>query len=731
MAKTYQEWLEAVKKRGSSLGDVPKAIMSEELCLAAIQGDVSAYHFVPGKFKTAEFNLIYLELRDLPLKEGTPLDSEDEKNEKLEGQSQELKKQEEKRQRIMQEYPNTYFEYPDNTFWMLVNDETFEDTYNWSFTSSTDIESDELSTPEELKEEVQGLIKKYSVNSLPQTEAFWYFALMCKGEVMQCIPNPTERLCLLAVSHGDSSPFTHNEPGKYLEYVPYDLRTPAVCRAAVKNFGEALKDFLPPENITPEICLEATRNFGTAINETPGFDSFDFKTKRAFYLASLCSANSASYRNGVMEIPDEFKSVDFYMEAVKSCILNSEMLGYIPNEYKTPELCMEAVKRDPYSLRFIPRERQTTEMCLVALNADIHPYYHVNPLGDATPLSYMAKHLKTPELCLLAAKRWGGSIWAMPKELQTDQMYIEQYRSFGQLCPRLEAPKKLEIALALLDNEHRFKPGLGYYMEASKTLKHHGLEEFMDSKYWPALVKTNGLVLTSILEEVKEDEELKELCRPAVEQNGMAYHFVPYNYRTKELLLLALQTQIYNPALQKNNAIHGICGGRDESDSATEILQYLPPEERTPELCNLAFEKHPGSVVSIPVSLISPAMFKAAVIENPIILALIPESDVSVELCTLAFIEHGAKALDYIPDTIKTPLFFAKAVLDNHEYCLKKKENEIQGMIMPYPYSIPDTKFQGDDYWLFGLTLMGQVPSHVREAAKEELMNIHSRGLEL
>jgi hypothetical protein len=55
--KTYEEWLEKVKKDGNALDYVPEEIKTEEMCLAAVRDLGNALCWVPEDLKTPEICL--------------------------------------------------------------------------------------------------------------------------------------------------------------------------------------------------------------------------------------------------------------------------------------------------------------------------------------------------------------------------------------------------------------------------------------------------------------------------------------------------------------------------------------------------------------------------------------------------------------------------------------------------------------------------------------------------
>jgi len=48
--KTTNEWLEAINKDHNALLDVPKELLTHELCLAAVKKDYAAINYVPEEY---------------------------------------------------------------------------------------------------------------------------------------------------------------------------------------------------------------------------------------------------------------------------------------------------------------------------------------------------------------------------------------------------------------------------------------------------------------------------------------------------------------------------------------------------------------------------------------------------------------------------------------------------------------------------------------------------------
>jgi len=107
-------------------------------------------------------------------------------------------------------------------------------------------------------------------------------------------------------------------------------------------------------------------------------------------------------------VPNEFKTAEFYLEAVK---WNGLALGAISEVFKTAEiaeLCFEAVKQNGSALRYVPEEFKTVELCLEAARQN----------GSA--LEYVPLEHKTVELCFEATKQNDKALYYVPEELREE-----------------------------------------------------------------------------------------------------------------------------------------------------------------------------------------------------------------------------------------------------------------------------------------------------------------------
>jgi hypothetical protein len=186
--------------------------------------------------------------------------------------------------------------------------------------------------------------------------------------------------------------------GRFLEYVPKDLKTQDVCLAAVKQNGWALH-YVPEKLRNAEVCLAAVKQDGGTLKYAP----------QKLRNAEMCLAAVNQDGRTLEYVPKKIKTPEVCLEAVKQ---NGRALQDVPEELKTPELCLAAVKQDGYALRYVPEELRTPELCLAAVTQD----------GQA--LRYVPEELRTPELCLAAVKQDGWALQYVPEALKTPEMCL-------------------------------------------------------------------------------------------------------------------------------------------------------------------------------------------------------------------------------------------------------------------------------------------------------------------
>ncbi|GHU69315.1 hypothetical protein FACS189450_01980 [Spirochaetia bacterium] len=191
-------------------------------------------------------------------------------------------------------------------------------------------------------------------------------AVKANGYSLKRVPlkNRTEKLCIAAVE----------ECTYALKYVPTEIMNKKICRAAVHSedaYSETgILHEIPEQFRTRDICLDALK--------------YTHEPEAEFE-----------------HIPSSLLTYDFYLDAVKS----GRGMRHVPESFKTAELCMEAVTANSWALEYVPLHLRTEELCIAAVQCD----------GRA--LGYVPDQLRTRELCIAAVKRWGFVFKYVPEDL--------------------------------------------------------------------------------------------------------------------------------------------------------------------------------------------------------------------------------------------------------------------------------------------------------------------------
>lgn len=205
---------------------------------------------------------------------------------------------------------------------------------------------------------------------------------------------------------------TVKQDGYALNYVPVKFRTIEICMEAVKQNGYALL-YVPEENITAAVCYEAFKQNTCMLRYIP----------EEFITVQMCldAFKSRSYDGMFFEedsyagyifnyVPEKFKSMEIYHEAVKS---KGNILKRLPKEVKTPQMCLDAVKREGKMLWYVPAEFKTMELCLEAVTQ------------DGIALNSVPDKFKTAKMCLEAVKSNGKALKFVPENLKTYELCRE------------------------------------------------------------------------------------------------------------------------------------------------------------------------------------------------------------------------------------------------------------------------------------------------------------------
>jgi predicted DNA-binding WGR domain protein len=120
----------------------------------------------------------------------------------------------------------------------------------------------------------------------------------------------------------------------------------------VEKKSSAKKKAKTYEGKTYEEWLELAESYDTEIDDIPQ----DIKEPELWLtaVAEICLIALKSYGSVLSYIPDELRTEDFYLDAVK-VNKNGKALKYVPEEFRTAEVCAAAVEKFPEAIEFVPK----------------------------------------------------------------------------------------------------------------------------------------------------------------------------------------------------------------------------------------------------------------------------------------------------------------------------------------------------------------------------------------
>jgi hypothetical protein len=352
-------------------------------------------------------------------------------------------------------------------------------------------------------------------------------------------------------------------PVEWIKYLDKKHKTQKYLEAVIENDVNILS--IPDELITKEMWVEAIKQNGSLLEYVP-------KNLRTIDLCMIAVTTSDIWRPALRSVPEEFKSKELCMSAVKQ---NGESLAYVPIELRTKEMCVAAVKTDWKAVQYVP---PTTE------NKDIFKYVVQK---DATGIKLIPVKKKSKELYMLAVQSFGESLEHVPEEFKSKE-----------LC--MTAVKQNGIALMYVP------------------------EKFKTEELCLIAVKKFGLVLNWVPEEFKS----KELCMTAVKQNGESLAYVPKRYKTEKMCILAVRNnprsivsvpntkdmpfrtkQLCIEAIKKDASAYLNAPINLRKDNSfifsavtenVEVVKYISSDILTPQFCMRLIKLNPKSLMYIP-----------------------------------------------------------------------------------------------------------------------------------
>lgn len=451
----------------------------------------------------------------------------------------------------------------------------------------------------------------------------------------------TPELCMAAVKRN----------GLVLEAVPGELRTPQICRAALKAVDSADYKILPYIPY-PDICLEGLKKFGMSFVDkfeifasiAPEVMTGELALHGVGMDASCLSLVPVELRteavclravsgDGILlhEVPEELRTERVCEAAVSS---NYLALEYVPKHLKTDRLCGMALERDPLAIRFFNPEQLTPEVCNRALARtddlrvlryipfeEIHlkvlGFYctnyektfdflqHMNP-AHVTPrvareifalepeLFYnLPDHAKNEEMCRRAVGHDGSYLQYVPEKWKTPELCMEAIRRSPYAIAHLpESMKSPDLYMSLVrENPQNLK---GVPREArTPEMSREAFERTYGKD------KTDFSVISALSDPALVLQVFREQDDPQKIHRLMSILHLNRRLVTEEVALEAVRKDagvLYDipqtaiTPLVADTAVRG----------DPRMIQWVPRELRTADLCLYAEAAHPELRVYVP-----------------------------------------------------------------------------------------------------------------------------------
>jgi len=447
--------------------------------------------------------------------------------------------------------------------------------------------------------------------------------------------------------------------GDLISAVKPDRITPKMCMTAIENDGLAVT-WIPKEKMTYGLAAKAIEQNCWALAHLPD----DIKTPELcrFALKNTMKPDSGNWRDhqiiGEIPFPDvclehlkkiEQEKGDPYMVFyhIRPEVKNAEMVQLavgitprcfinVPERLKTPEICTMAVEKDWKNMIAVPEHMKTEELCLHALK--MHP-----DAIEFIPENIRAK-LNTNDFSKMENNH-------QRKEYRLSQQEMEDVKFFSNATfldgtfSALPPGRKTElVCLAALQSDPMH---LKYVPE-----------KYLSDELIVHVLRMNGAMLSDIDEKRRTPEMYaaalesdgralmyfqKETITPeaamkAVKLDGTALEFVPENLITPELCRAALSSIAADYEVIEYVPFPEVCLEhlkKNEHNNGDVFLVFgsIKPEVITSEMAQLAVRLEPSCIQFVPDKIKTPEMCASAVEKDWMNMRFIPESMKTKELC--------------------------------------------------------------------------------------------------
>lgn len=454
----------------------------------------------------------------------------------------------------------------------------------------------------------------------------------------------TPELCMAAVKRN----------GLVLEVVPGELRTPQICRAALKAVDSADYKILPYIPY-PDICLEGLKKFGMSFVDkfeifasiAPEVMTGELALHGVGMDASCLSLVPVELRteavclravsgDGILlhEVPEELRTERVCEAAVSS---NYLALEYVPKHLKTDRLCGMALERDPLAIRFFNPEQLTPEVCNRALA-------RADDLRVLRYIPFEEIHLKVLGFYCTNYDKTFDFLENMNPWFLTPRVAREIFALEPELFYNLPDHAK---------NEEMCRRAVGHdgsYLQ-----------------YVPEKWKTPELCMEAIrrspyaIAHLPESMKSPDLYMSLVRENPQNLKGVPREARTPEMSREAFERTYGKDktdfsvisALSDSALVLQVFREQDDPQQIHRLMSVLHLNRRlvTEEVALEAVRKDAGGLYDIPSTAITPLVADTAVRGDPRMIQWVPRELRTADLCLYAEAAHPELRV-YVPDEI-------------------------------------------------------------------------------
>jgi len=266
---------------------------------------------------------------------------------------------------------------------------------------------------------------------------------------------------------------------------------------------------------------------------------------------NVCLAALDSNRYALEHIPNVHKTADIYLRAVKKC---GKLLKYVPVDYHTEDMYIYSVSQDGSNLRYVPQSSRTEKVCMAAFDAQCN---------GSSAVEYIPDKFLTEEICRKAEMQNWETIRVIPNH------FTNHFKSTEVWLYALKHSKWAEI------HDKQNKSFIQYVRDnAAENIADDICQKFSDYleqkrreedeyRKWIQIVSANPFCLKDVPEEKRDFN----LCKIAIENEGLMLKYVPSKLRVKMLCDIAVRN---NP----------------------DAIVYVPPEIRTDviELVEISYQ---------------------------------------------------------------------------------------------------------------------------------------------